>query len=170
MEIQSKESASTLSNDITILTAEINSYKQIAGQAIFEIGLRLKKVKEEKLSEIWGGWTKYCDDIIKVPVRHANKFILIEERLGEKWSTSTTIGFEVLYQLATLSPEERERPHTIPSTGETKSVDEMTVRELREVKRALRAEKESRELAERQRDEALESAQRQHLSRHGEAV
>lgn len=35
-----------LSKDINILTAEINSYKQLAGQSIWEIGRRLNYVKE----------------------------------------------------------------------------------------------------------------------------
>lgn len=35
----------TLSNDIHVITAEINAYQRIAGEAIFEIGRRLHEVK-----------------------------------------------------------------------------------------------------------------------------
>lgn len=128
----------TLSSDLTVITAEINSYKRIAGDAIFEIGRRLKHVKETKLAEGHGGWTAWCESDIQMPVRHANKFIQVVSELGEEWSTSTTSAFEALYQIATLPPEERERDHTLKS-GETKSPAEMTVRELREVKAALKS-------------------------------
>ncbi|KLU55488.1 hypothetical protein EL84_25950 [Paenibacillus sp. VT-400] len=140
-----------LSSDLPTLTAEINAYKRVAGEAIFEIGRRLKHIKETKLAEERGGWTTWCEVCIEMPVRHANKFVQIVSELGDRWSTSTTLAFEALYQIATLPPEERTRGHTVPSTGETKTVDEMTVRELREVKAALKAEREAREEAERQR-------------------
>lgn len=83
-----------------------------------------------------------------MPVRQANKFVKIYEEVDNKWSMSTTLGFEALYQIATLPEEEREKQHTIPSSGEQKSVNEMTVKELREVKKALKqAEEDKKRLA-----------------------
>jgi len=35
-----------LSTDINVITAEINAYQQVAGEAIFEIGRRLKGVRD----------------------------------------------------------------------------------------------------------------------------
>lgn len=151
---------STLSSDINVITAEINAYQRIAGEAIFEIGKRLKHVKENDLAH--GEWTKWCESI-GMRARHANKYIVIYDQLRDKWSTSTTIGFEPLYQIATLPEEQREQPHTILSTGETKTVDEMTVRELREVKAELK--RKDAMLAEKERSEEILIRQNERLNK-----
>ncbi|WP_412674478.1 pathogenicity island protein [Aeribacillus composti] len=63
--------------------------------------------------------------------RVANQMMKVAAELDdEKWRTSSNLGMEALYQIATMPEEQRYRPHTIPSTGEVKTVDEMTVREL----------------------------------------
>ncbi|MGG0793108.1 DUF3102 domain-containing protein [Brevibacillus laterosporus] len=174
MEIQSKESGPTISNDITVLTAEINSYKQIVGQAVFEIGHRLKSVRDAKIDsekveertlaeqrEALGGWIKWLEEHVDFTRMQAHRLIqAFDQFSGVTTSLQTSTIFELIQLPSDIDRAEFvTQSHTIPSTGEIKSVDSMTVRELREVKRALKAERESRELAERQRDEALESAQ-----------
>jgi hypothetical protein len=71
------------------------------------------------------------------------KYIKVVEELGE--TSNRNIGVETLYLIATLPEDKREDLHTIPSTGEQKTVDEMTVRELREVKKALKQAEEDKE-------------------------
>ncbi|MEI2280758.1 DUF3102 domain-containing protein [Paenibacillus polysaccharolyticus] len=134
-----------LSSDLPTLTAEINAYKRVAGEAIFEIGRRLKHVKEKDL--VHGQWARWCSEDIGMDRAQADKFIRVAVELGDE-CTYTQIGLRALYEIATLPPEERTRGHTIPSTGATKTPDEMTVRELREVKAALKAERERAEKAE----------------------
>lgn len=138
-----------LSNDLNVITAEINSYKQIAGQSIFEIGRRLKYVREQIFKEVghnsgqWSAWLKSVD----FDITTAKRFIRVFEEFGTDSDTWHHLTMRVLYEISTMSPEERSIPHAIPSSGQEKMVDEMTVRELREVKKTLKdKEKEVKDL------------------------
>lgn len=132
-----------LSNDINVITAEINAYQRVAGEAIFEIGKRLKHVKENDL--VHGRWASWCNSI-GMSRNQATKFITVYEELDVNDSTSNQIGLEALYLISTMPEEQRDKSHTIPSTGETKTVDEMTVRELREVKKALKQAEQDKQV------------------------
>lgn len=100
----------------------------------------MKHVKENDLAH--GEWSRWCVEGVGMTVGNADKFVVVYERLKSNHSTSSSLGVSALYEIATLPPESRDQPHTIPSTGATKTVDEMTVRELREVKQALKVARE----------------------------
>lgn len=127
----------SLNDDLTIITTEIKSYQNIGGQAIFEIGRRLKHVKEHDLTH-----GKYMDWLksININYRQASRFIKIATEFSN-WTMSSNLGMNVLYEIATMPEEERNKPQQLDS-GETKKPDEMTVRELREVKRKLKLKEE----------------------------
>ncbi|WP_144519075.1 hypothetical protein [Bacillus thuringiensis] len=153
----------SLSIDINIITAEINSYKHMVGQSFFEIGRRLKYVKEKDL--VHGDFLNWVESLDIHP-RVAQQMMRVASDPQLNTSTYSHLGLRVLYEIATILPEERERMHTIPSTGEEKTVDEMTVRELREVKKALKEkdkllhqETERRKRAEQETFSARKSEQ-----------
>lgn len=126
-----------LSNDLNIITAEINSYKQVAGQAVFEIGKRLKHVKESDL--VHGEWESWLSENVEMTRQHAHRFIKVYDELGTGNVTSGLhLGIKALYEIATLPAEERDKLQEIASTGELKLPNEMSVRELEEVKKSLK--------------------------------
>lgn len=68
--------------------------------------------------------------------REAYKFMRVAEELPND-STFSHLGNSALYLVATLPEEERTKEHAT-SNGETKTPDEMTVRELQELKKQLK--------------------------------
>lgn len=148
-----------LSTDINVITAEINAYQRMAGEAIFEIGRRLKHVKENDL--VHGEFGKWLEKL-EVDKSVAAKFIKVYDEIGNSnVSTYTHLGLNALHQIAMLTEEQREKPHTIPSTGETKTVDEMTVKELREVKKKLKEEEEYKKLLEEENNKLSSQLQQE---------
>ncbi|WP_394217438.1 DUF3102 domain-containing protein [Staphylococcus warneri] len=126
-----------LSNDLTTIETEIKSYQNIAGQSIFEIGRRLKHVKENDLAH--GEFGKWLEKV-NLNKSQASKFITIVENHQEEISTSKK-SMNILYEIATIPEIERTKEHTT-SNGETKTPDEMTVRELRELKKEIKQKEE----------------------------
>ena len=122
-----------LSTDLTTITAEINSFKQIAGQSIWEIGRRLNYVKEHDLAH--GQFIEWINSI-GFDRTEAYRFMKVANELPNV-ETLQHLGTTALYLITQIPEEEREKEHTT-SKGETKTVDEMTVRELQELKKQLK--------------------------------
>lgn len=123
-----------LSNDLTTIETEIKSYQNIAGQSIFEIGRRLKHVKENDL--VHGEFIDWVENSLNMDRTTANKFMKISRELSND-DTYRHLGTNALYMITSLPEPERTKEHTT-SNGETKTPDEMTVRELRELKKQLK--------------------------------
>ena len=136
-----------MSNNLTTIETEIKSYQNLAGQSIFEIGRRLKHVKENDLAH--GEFGKWLESI-NMNNQQAHRFMKVSEEYEQSnLTTSLNLGLNVLYEIATLPESERTKEH-VTTKGETKTPDEMTVKELRELKKQLKQRDEEKKQLENQ--------------------
>ena len=121
-----------LSDNIDQITTEILWYENTAGQAIFEIGRRLNWVKKHDLTH--GQFYEWLSRI-NMNERQATRFMKIESELSNRTPGSdlNKLGITSLYLIATLPPDERDKPHQL-SSGKIKKPVDMTKRELEELK------------------------------------
>ncbi|HEC2155358.1 DUF3102 domain-containing protein [Staphylococcus delphini] len=142
-----------LSNDLITIETEIKSYQNVAGQSIFEIGRRLKHVKENDLAHgEFGRWLEK----VNLNQRVAQQMIKIYDTPELKTRMSSNLGMQALYEIATLPEPERTKEH-VTSSGETKTPDEMTVRELRELKKQIKQRDEQNAQLQSQVEQAQRS-------------
>lgn len=103
-----------------------------------------------------GEWTEWLESI-GMNERHARRFVKVFEEFGEsKRTPMSDLGIAALYEIATLPPEQRDQTH-VTEKGEEKKLEDMTVRELRDLKRRLRAEQVERERLEQENAELTQS-------------
>lgn len=123
-----------LSNDLTTIETEIKTYQNLAGQSIFEIGRRLKHVKENDL--VHGEFINWIENTLNMDRTTAYKFMKVSKELSNDEPVQH-LGFKALYQIATIPEEHREEKQQT-SSGEMKTPYEMTNKEREEFKRQLK--------------------------------
>ena len=139
-----------LSNDLQVISSEIIGFKRLAGQSIFEIGMRIKHVKENDLSH--GQFEKWLDSI-RIEPSSARKMMAIAEELTSNRSTLNDLGMSALYLIATLPDDQKQEQIERIGNG-----DNPTVRELQEIKRENNRLKSENTRLEQQKENLAEQA------------
>lgn len=103
-------------------------WRFIGGQAIFEIGRRLKWVKENDLAH--GEYMKWLKESVNMNPTTAQRFVKIASELPNQYS-GTDLGWKALYEIATMPADERDQPQQLDS-GKVKKPDEMAVIPVRQ--------------------------------------
>src|SRR5690625_1156090 len=150
-----------LSSDINTITAEINAYQRVAGEAIFEIGRRLKHVKESDLAH--GEYERWVQDEAQMSPGQARKFVKVYERFSKRSpGNGLPNSITVLYELTSFTDEQLEQEYELPDGTRKKPVD-MSRRQIEELKRQIKKDEEEekvhRNLSERLAEEKEQDEQ-----------
>lgn len=142
-----------LSNDLPQIEFEISRYQQQGAEAIFEIGKRLKHVKENNLQ--YGEFGKWLDEI-GIDHTFAKRSMKISSELNIDSAHVHQLGIRALTQIVSLPEEHREEKQQT-SSGGMKTPYEMTNKEREEFKRQLKQRDEEKSQLESQLEQAQQS-------------
>lgn len=143
---QAARSVPVFNADLLSIEAEVRGFMDdikaadvTAGQAVIEVGRRLAFVKANHTKH--GEWIPWLDRM-GIEKRTAQRYIASYEQFGNTTCASlltSGLMFDLLALPASVSRETFLRtPQTIPSTGETKLITEMSQKERRDVVKAVR--------------------------------
>lgn len=151
----------TLSNNLAQIEYEIREHKAKIGESIWEIGRRLKHVKENDLTH--GQFLNWVETV-GIARNEAQKYIRIVNELSPNYETFNNLGLSALYLIATLPDKVKQEQIERIEQG-----DNPTVRELQEVRRQLnlaRAVNENlREKNERLAEQALKGLEKKTVTK-----
>lgn len=118
---------------VDTLTTEILILKQQTAQNLIEIGKRLIVVKE---SLGHGEWLPWLKEKVDFSDQQARRFMNVAKECANSTALLNLPPTKV-FALLDVPVDQREEfvaaPHVVPSSGEVKTVDEMTTRELQQV-------------------------------------
>ena len=137
-----------LSDNLSQIESEIKQEKERIGKSVWEIGARLKHVKEHDLTH--GQFMSWYQGL-GFNKNFVSKAIAVADNLSN-FPTLGNIGTEALYLIATLPEEEKEEQIQRIEDGDTP-----TVRELQEVKRKLQLSQQANKLL-RDENEKIKSS------------
>jgi len=113
-------------NQVEIITAEILILKDQTAANIIEIGKRLIKAKEMLPHGEWGKWLQ---EKVEFSEWTARRFMRVAREFRNR-SPVTDLEPSKVFMLLDMPEQEREdilrKPQITPSTGEAKTIDEMT--------------------------------------------
>lgn len=145
----------TLSDNLQQIELEIRFHKSKIGESIWEIGRRLKHVKEEDLAH--GQFLDWVESV-GIAKNEAQKYIKVVSELNPNYETFNNLGLSALYLIATLPEDEKQVQLEKVEQG-----DNPTVRELQEVKRQLKLAEADKERLRQQNENLAEQALKQEV-------
>lgn len=145
----------TLSDNLQQIELEIRFHKSKIGESIWEIGRRLKHVKEEDLAH--GQFLDWVESV-GIAKNEAQKYIKVVSELNPNYETFNNLGLSALYLIATLPEDEKQVQLEKVEQGESP-----TVRELQEVRRQLKLAEADKERLRQQNENLAEQALKQEV-------
>ena len=129
-----------LSDDLKVIEEEIYSYFELGKKSVWEIGKRLKHIKENDLTH--GQFMKWCQVKLGISSKQANKYISVFEEFPN-WKSTPNLGLENLYLTTKLEGESKQE--------EIKNIEEGNPSTVKELEKKLKeqSEQHQRQLAEK---------------------